>query len=45
MAYILKLKFDFGWGSATDPTGGAYRSLGCISGPYVSRKRRGGEVI
>ena len=39
-------KFDFGWGSAPDPTGGAYSAppdlLAGFKGPYTSKER--GEV-
>jgi len=50
---ILRLKctkFDFGWGSAPDPTGGAYSALSDplvgLRGPISKgREGRGGEDV
>ena len=39
-------KFDFGWGSAPDPAGGAYsapRPLAVFGGLLLREKGRGGE--
>ena len=48
--HILKLKctkFDFGWGSATDPAGGTYSAppgpLAGFKGPILLRGREGKE--